>query len=94
MIKLRDGWPGFETEEYHPFRYDSRNLLDSIYWDIAKAIPKCTNNACKEKLLRLLRETAPTNLEGKQGGGYKYAIQKNGLVKYFPKLRNENNTGE
>jgi len=58
MKKLRDGWSGFIVDEYYPFRYESQDLLNSIYWKLGYYATS-SSPATREKLISLLREIPP-----------------------------------
>lgn len=79
MVKLRDGWPGFVCDNYYPYTFDSRNLLASVYWAVAKEISASESSQRKTSLYELLADSAPTDRESDLFKSYMHVIEEHDL---------------
>lgn len=85
VIKLRDGWDGFEVDRYSPYEFTSQHLLGIIiYWKIAQSVTQ-DEVANKEEILNLLHETRPESENGLLWDSYVYALQNHGLESLLQK---------
>lgn len=86
MLKLRDGWPGFIVDDYHPYQYAPEHLLSSVYWMVAANAARADVQG-KADLLRLLDETRPLSSNKEAWGDFKDSIDKHGLKYDYPAPR-------
>lgn len=86
MLRLRDGWPGFVPDGYHPFKYTPAHSLDSIYWTVAAAAAK-SDASGRAALLKLLDETRPQLSNKDSWKGFKYAFDQHELKYDYPEPR-------
>jgi len=78
MKKLRDGWDGFVKDGYSPIDYGPRNLLSTIYWDLAH-VATSERSPNRYELMTILHQTRPLSEDDPWWKDYEHTLKRYGL---------------